>query len=125
MRRRLLVSGLLLSAACIQDRERLEPPRVSLALADQTVQAGGDVFGTISAADASGIIYVSAQIRIEGDSLSPRRSFANPPESDTIQYSFRLTVRPGFPAGTPIYVTATVIDDQNFEVVKEDTISIR
>jgi len=125
VRRRLLVSGFLLLAACIQDRERLEPPRVTLELADQTVLPGGDVFGTISAADASGIIYVAAQIRIAGDTLSPRRTFANPPELDTIQYSFRLTVRSGFPAGTPIYVTATVIDDQNFEVVKEDTISIR
>lgn len=124
MRRGLLVA-LLACAGCIRDRERLEPPRVTLALADQTVLPGGDVFGTISAADASGIVYVSAQIRIAGDSANPRRTYANPPGSDTIQYEFHLTVRTGFPPGTPIYVTASVMDDQNFLVVKEDTIAIR
>lgn len=125
MRRVVLLLALVAGVSCIQDRERLEPPRVTLALADQTVLPGGDVFGTISAADASGIVYVSAQIKIAGDTLSPRRTYANPPGSDTIQYQFHLTVRTGFPPGTPIYVTASVMDDQNFLVTREDTIAIR
>lgn len=125
MRRQLIVFALLFSAACIQDRDRLVPPRVTLTLADQTVLGGGDVFGTVSAADESGIIYVRAQIRIEGDPQPPRFAVSNAFEADTIQYNFRLEVRTGFPTGTPIYVTATVIDDQNFAVIREDTIAIR
>lgn len=125
MRRLLLVSGVVLLAACIDSRERLSPPNVTLSVADRTVLPGGNVTGTISASDASGIIYVAAQIRIQGDTADPRRSVAQPAETDTIQYNFILRVRTGFPAGTPIYVTATVIDDQNFEVTKEDTITIR
>ena len=125
MRRLLSVVGLALLLGCLDSRERLAPPKVTLSVTDQTVLPGGQVLGTISASDASGIIYVAAQIRIEGDTLAPRRAFENPPESDTIQYNFSLTVRSGFSAGTAIYVSATVIDDQNFEVVKEDTIFIR
>lgn len=123
MRRLLFVSGLTLLAACLDSRERLAPPNVTLSLADQTVLAGGEVLGTITASDASGIIYVAAQIRIGFDTLD--RSVAQPPEPDTIQYNFRLRVRPGIPVGTPIYVTAIVIDAQNFKVEKEDTITVR
>lgn len=125
MKRNFLWVALLVVAACIQDRERLEPPRVTLSLADQTVLPGGSVFGTISAADKSGIIYVRAEIRIAGDTGQPKGTSANPPSPDTIQYNFNLPVKTGFPPGTPVYVTAKVIDDQNFLVIREDTISIR
>ena len=125
MKRALVVLVLMVTAACIEDRDRLSPPRVTLELESQTVPAGNDVVGTISAADASGIVYVSAQIRIQGDLAEPRRTYATSPGSDTVQFVFHLQARTGFPSGTPIYVTATVEDDQNFVVTKEDTITIR
>jgi hypothetical protein len=125
MKRLVLFLACLAGVACLQDRERLEPPRVTLKLADQTVLPGGDVLGTISAADASGIVYVHAEIRIAGDSGRPQGTSATSDSRDTIQYTFSLPVRTGFPSGTPIYVTASVMDNQNFVVTKEDTIAIR
>lgn len=123
MRRLLFVSGLTLLAGCLDSRERLVPPEVTLSLVQQTVAAGGDVYGTITASDASGIIYVAVQLRLGVDTLD--RAVDQPAEPATIQYNFRLSVRSGIPAGTPIYVTAIVIDAQNFTVEKEDTITVR
>lgn len=125
MNRTLTFLAVVLLAGCIEDRDRLAPPRVYLDLESQTVPAGSDVVGIISAADASGIIFVSAKIRIEGDTEDPRQTFATSRGSDTVQFAFRLQTRTGFPSGTPVYVTATVEDDQSFLVTKEDTITIR
>lgn len=125
MKRLVIFLAAIACAACLQDRERLEPPRVTLALADQTVLPGGSVVGTISAADRSGIVYVSVSVAIAGDTARPERAAATSDARDTIQYNFSLPVRTGFPPGTPIYVTASVMDNQNFLVSKEDTITMR
>jgi hypothetical protein len=123
MRRLLFVSGLTMLAACLDSRERLVPPEVTLSLVEQTVAAGGEIYGTITASDASGIIYVAVQVRSATDTLD--RSVAQPAEPATVQYTFSLSVRSGIPTGTPLYVTAIVIDAQNFKVEKEDTITVR
>ena len=125
MKRLLLLATLVAGVACMEDRVRLSPPRVTLIVTQTTVPAGSSVSGTISAGDESGIVYVGIRVRIEGDTEDPDGGFWNVPGSDTIHYAFSIPIKTGFPSGTPIYVTATVQDDENFVVTREDTIAVR
>ena len=115
----------LLGSGCLDSRERLSPPRIHLKLDDTNVAVGGEMSGRVSAADQSGIVYISAQWLIEGDPAGARSSSASTFDRDTVDYDFRFTVKAGFPSGTKIFITAIARDDQNFEVSTQDTATIR
>ena len=120
-----LLVPLVGAVACLEGRERLQPPRVYLRLNDTGVIPGGQLFGRVSGYDASGIVYVNAVLRIEGDTGRARSASASGFEADTVDFDFNLEVKTGFPPGTRLFVNATVRDDENFEVTVEDTSVIR
>jgi hypothetical protein len=116
----------LLASGCLDSRERLDPPRLYLRVDETSVAPGGEIFGTVSAADAHGIIYIAAQLEIQDDSLNrPQRAVRNDIQQDTIDFAFSFTVPSGLPSGRRLVVTATAIDDQGFEVSRSDTSFIR
>ena len=115
----------LLPTACLDSRERLEPPRVYLKLDETSVAAGGEMSGRVSAADRSGIIYIRAQWLVEGDPAGAKSASASVFEQDTVDFDFGFTVKTGFPSGTRIFIDASARDDQNFEVTASDTVTIR
>ncbi len=124
MRRRL--AWLVLAVAgCLDSRDRLEPPRIYLRLDPTTVAPGGQLSGVVSAADASGVVYIRAQLAIEGDTARPLSTFAGDFEQDTVDYAFRFTIPSRVPRGTRLFITGTVRDDQNFEVTTKDTTVVR
>lgn len=125
--RKLLVVLLPLFAAssCLDGRERLQPPRVYLRLNDTGVIPGGQLFGRVSGYDASGIVYVNALLRIDGDTGRAKSASASGFESDTVDFDFILDVKTGFPPGTRLFVSATMHDDENFQVTVVDTSVIR
>ena len=118
----LLVFGL---GGCLDTRDRLQPPRVYLYVDETSVAPGGEIFGRVSAADSDGIIYIAAQLVIDGDTARPQRSFAGDFQGDTVDFAFSFTVKHGFPSGTQLFISATVRDEQNFEVTRSDTSLIR
>lgn len=125
MMRLLFALSLASLAACLDTRERLEPPRIYLKLDGTTVASGGEMSGVVSAYDSEGIIYISAQLEIEGDTSPPKRSVVSSIHQDTVDFAFGFTVKSGFPSGTRLFVTGTVVDDQNFQVSRTDTSFIR
>jgi hypothetical protein len=117
--------ALLLLAGCLDSRERLDPPRIYLKLNDTDVASGGEMSGVVSAYDTQGIVYVSAELKIDGDPEPPKRSYVSSIDQDTVDYSFGFTVKSGFPSGTRLFITAIVVDEQNFQVSRTDTAFIR
>jgi len=125
MRRLVVVLLSLMLASCLDSRDRLEPPRIYLRLDPTTVAPGGQISGVVSAADASGITYIRAQLAIEGDTARPLSTFAGDFQQDTVEYAFRFTVPSRVTRGTRLFITGTVRDDQNFEVTTTATTVVR
>lgn len=113
------------AVSCLDGRERLQPPRVYLNLRDTSILPGERLYGRVSGYDASGIVYVNAQLAIEGDTARPQSSSASGFEADTVDYNFNFPVKAGLAPGTRLFVSATVRDDENFEVTIADTSVIR
>lgn len=118
-------AALLPVAGCLESRERLDAPRVRLELAEATVAAGTDLRGVISAADMSGIVYVSASLIVDDDADSRKSDRLDYIDADTVDFAFNLPVASDAPRGARIIVTATVIDNQLFTVSVEDTAHVR
>ncbi len=125
MMRRCLAWLALTVAGCLDSRDRLEPPRIYLRLDPTAVAPGGQITGVVSAADASGITYIRAQLAIEGDTARPQSTFAGDFQQDTVEYAFGFTVPSRLASGTRLFITGTVRDDQNFEVTTTDTTAVR
>ena len=120
MRARLLLLGVLAAlAACVQERERLDPPRVTLELGEQQTTPGGTITGTVTAVDRSGgIILVSVTAQAGDSTFRQRQDFIG---EDSTTLIFGLHVASNAPDSAEIIVRATAIDEQNFVVIAEDT----
>lgn len=118
-------AALLSVAGCLEPRERLDAPRVRMELEEDTVAAGAALRGVISAADLSGIVYVSASLIVDEDADSRKTDRLDFIDADTVDFAFFLPVVSDAPGGARIIVTATVIDNQLFTVTVEDTAHVR
>jgi hypothetical protein len=127
MRRARPVAGVALLVAalagCVAERDRLDVPVVTLALGDSIVAPGDSVRGTVTARDASGLVYLTVSARA-ADSVY-RFGPLNFAPLDSIQRTFRLRVPADAGAGALVIVTATAIDDQQFTVEVTDTVAVR
>ena len=108
---------------CISERDRLDVPVLTLALGDSVVAPGDSVRGTVTARDASGLVYLTVSARA-ADSVY-RFGPLNFAPLDSIQRTFRLRVPADAGPGALVIVTATAVDDQQFTVEVTDTVAIR
>jgi hypothetical protein len=107
--------------ACFAERERLDTPVVTLLLSARQVAAGDTIRGTLQARDASGIVDWVITARSAFDTV---RVFGDAPELGEISTDFRLPVVDTVPPGTRVVVEAVVEDDQNFSIVRSDTVTV-
>jgi hypothetical protein len=126
--RRLAIRAVGLAAGgavlgCIEERERLDVPVVTLTLADTVVTAGDSVRGVVTARDASGVIYLAVSARV-ADSVA-RFGPLNLAPTDSIARRFTLRVPGAAAGGALVIVTATAIDEQDFTVEVRDTAVVR
>ncbi len=111
------------AAACVGDRDRLDAPRVVLALDEDQAPPGGTITGTVTATDRSGGIILVAVSASAGDSTFRQR--ADFIGADSVSLVFALHVASNAPDQEPIIVRATVLDQQSFLVSVDDTAVVR
>ena len=117
--------ALIAVTACIEPRERLDAPRVQLRLEGESVSPGTDLRGVLSGADLSGIVFASASLVVNDDTLTRQSDRLDFVDSDTIDFAFQLQVVASAPRGARIVVTGTIIDNQLFTVSVKDTAYVR
>lgn len=106
-------------AACAQDRVRLAPPRLTLALGPGPVCFGCEVLGQVTAVDGDGVTYIAVEARSATDTVTRRTWNLIPRDSITINFALRTALNA--PANSMIVVTATAIDEQLFTTTRVDT----
>jgi hypothetical protein len=126
-RRAGLLVGLAASAvgiaACGEDRERLDVPRVYLQLEERTVAPGDTVRGRIFGADSyGGVVRLAARICIDSGFPTARLGYDR---ADSVSFRFLLPVPASTPQNALVIVEGQVNDDQNFLVSVFDTIVAR
>lgn len=110
------------TGACLQERSRLDIPRVTLVLEDSIVAPGGVLRGHAYAVDRSGIIFFQVTAAT-ADSTSGER--LNRISADSVMIEFDLPVSSDALADEPVTVIAVARDDQDFEVSVTDTVFVR
>ena len=110
------------ATACLQERSRLDTPRVTLVLDDSIVAPGGLVRGHAFAVDRSGIIFFQVTAAT-ADSTSGER--LNRISADSVMIEFELPISSTAVADEPVEVVAIARDDQEFEVLVTDTVYVR
>lgn len=111
------------ASACGEDRERLDVPRVYLAVDTDVVAPGDTVRGRISAGDDfGGIVRLAARICIDSGFQTARLSYNR---ADTASFRFLLPVPSTTPQNALVIVEGQVNDEQNFFVITQDTIVAR
>ena len=119
----LLVTAALVAGACSEDRERLDVPRVYIALESDVVVPGDTVRGRISAGDDfGGILRLAARICIDSGFQTARLNYDR---ADSASFRFLLPVPASTPQNALVIVEGQVNDEQNFFVTTQDTIVAR
>lgn len=109
--------------ACGEDRERLDVPRVYLALDTNVVAPGDSVRGLIAAGDSyGGILRLAARICIDSAFQTAHLSYNR---ADSAAFRFLLPIPASTPQNTLVIVEGQVNDEQNFFVITQDTIVAR
>jgi hypothetical protein len=116
--------GALMAAAagCIDERDRLDVPDLTLVLDDTAVAPSGEITGRVVATDASGLVRY--RVMPLSDYLKNVRVSRNLNDVRQIDTTFRLAVADTIPVGTEVPVEATVFDNQGFVVGRTDTVRI-
>jgi len=114
-------AGAIALLACLQRRDRLDVPRVSLVLESAVVAPGGLVRGHAWAVDESGVIFFSISVFTD-DSLA--RAQVNRVSSDSVDLVFELGVFSAAPPDAAVVVRAVARDNQDFEVTLTDTVYV-
>ena len=120
-----LVAGL---AACAEDRERLDVPRLTLTVDQQAVLRGNDLQGRVTAVDASGLTYLRVWALVEDSIISqypPGVGAGTLFGNDSVSYRFVLHISCAAPDGSPVEIQARTLDNQGFDVTRYDTITAR
>ena len=117
-----LVALAAAAAACVGDRERLDVPRLTLALDDTVAVAGGLITGRVAATDASGVIFLGVYACTRDSTYRNREDFIR---ADSAAIDFELRVAAATPANAPVRVYAVTIDNQNFTVDTSRVIYVR
>ena len=123
MRLRGAIAALLSTIACAEPRPRLDVPVIRLQLDADTIDVGQPLRGSVTATDASGVVYVSVEAC--SDTLRKRRPPVNISPADSVTVFFDLDIALAVAAGRTIEVRAIVIDDQSFVVEVADTVFVR
>jgi hypothetical protein len=110
------------TTACLQERSRLDTPRITLVLEDSIVVPGGVLRGHTFAVDRSGIIFFQVTAST-ADSTSGER--LNRISADSVLIEFELPISSTALADEPVVVIALARDDQDFEVSVTDTVYVR
>ena len=111
MRAPTLLVALAAAAACVGERERLDVPRISLALDDSVATAGGTLTGRVGAADASGLTLLAVYACTRDSTYRNREILFG---QDSAAFAFELRVASVTPDNAPVRVYAVALDGQNF-----------
>jgi hypothetical protein len=117
-----LVAVFSVCVGCFAERERLDAPRVTLTLDDTLVVPGGRLTGSMTAADASGIILLLVRAETE-DSAFQQRADRIP--RDSVEFEFSVHVSSAASPGDTVFVSGTAADDQGFDISVFDTAYVR
>ena len=109
--------GAALGAACLEERPRPAPPRLTLILDDATVCSPDTVSGTVRADDPDGIdsLWVTVDQEESGVDGLLERSF---------EARFRLPVRAGLSTGSTVDVLVRARDLAGFEDTLERALAV-
>ena len=119
----LAIALLAVAAACGEDRDRLDVPRVYVVLDTNVIAPGDTVRGRIYAGDSfGGILRLAVRICIDSGFPTARLSYDR---ADSASFGFKLPVPATTPENALVIVEGQVSDDQNFFVEKQDTIVAR
>lgn len=112
--------GVAALASCTPLRERPDVPVIRLSLDSLTVSPGSSVRGRITAVDRSGGLIYLAIIGVSGDSAT-RLGPLNFVSIDSVDRTFALHVPTNAALGSFVQITATVIDEQQFQAIAHDS----
>lgn len=99
------------AAGCVDERERLDVPRVTLDLDVGAPVAGGRVTGRAAAADASGVIALAVYSCSRDSVFRMTESYDR---ARTAVIDFALHVATNAVPGEPVEIYAVTYDDQGF-----------
>ena len=114
-----LLLAAALVAGCVAGRERIDSPRLTLAVDDTVVAPGDTVRGTLTGVDATGLTTLAVFLCTRDSTFRERLDFVSQ-DSATIEFAFPLPVTAR--VDDPVEVQAVAFDDQNFVV---DTATVR
>jgi hypothetical protein len=112
----------LAAAGCLNERDRLDVPRLTLVLDNTTVAPGGMVRGSAIAVDGTGIIFLQVTVTT-ADSAAAHR--LNRISADSVRLDFALPISSLADGDEVVSVTAIARDDQDFEVTATETAVVR
>ena len=107
---------------CLRERDRLDVPRVTLEITTTTVAAGDTVRGRAWAVDGTGIIFFQVTVETADSSAIERRNRIG---ADSVMIEFALPVSSRALINDRVIVTALARDDQEFQIVVEDTMYVQ
>ncbi|MBC7789498.1 MAG: hypothetical protein H7Z74_06110 [Anaerolineae bacterium] len=107
--------------ACYRERERFDIPELEVIPASRVIAPNDTLRGVVRAADGSGLETLTVFATSSIDTIRQEFFVA---DRHRVEFMFRIPVSAETPAGTRIAIRAVVLDDQNFQVVKHDTVVV-
>ncbi len=117
----LLALCAMASSACYRERERFDIPELEIIPTVRVIAPNDTVRGVVRASDGSGLEALTLVATSPADTIRQQFFVA---DRHRVEFTFRIPVRATTPAGSRIAIRAVVIDDQNFQVVKHDTVLV-
>ncbi len=109
------------SSACYRERERFDIPQLEIIPATRIIAPSDTVDVIVRASDGSGLEALTLFATSPVDTIRQQFSVA---DRHRVEFTFSIPVSATTPAGSRIAIRAVVLDDQNFQVVKHDTVVV-
>ena len=107
--------------ACYRERERFDIPELEIVPEARVIAPSDTVRGVVRASDGSGLEALTIVATSPVDSIRQQFFVA---DRHRVEFTFRFPVSAAITAGSRIAIRAIVIDDQNFQVIKHDTVLV-
>ena len=111
----------LASSACYRERERFDIPELEITPSAKVIAPSDTVKVIVRASDGSGLEALTLFATSPVDTVRQQFFVA---DRHRVEFTFRVPVSPKTPPGSRIAIRAVVLDDQNFQVVKHDTVVV-
>ncbi|MGI9077366.1 MAG: hypothetical protein ACR2G6_08560 [Gemmatimonadaceae bacterium] len=111
----------MVSSACYRERERFDIPELEIVPAAKVIAPSDTLRGVVRASDGSGLEALTLVATSPVDTIRQQFFVA---DRHRVEFAFQIPVKATTAAGSRIAIRAVVIDDQNFQVVKHDTVLV-